>query len=146
MGFRFRKRIKIIPGVALNLTESGVSTTLGGKYGRVTVGKRGITPGASAGGGLYYQGKTRTWTEVKQRQAMGRAQSLNALPVPVVPAPTWPTRRIVKYLLIAAVLVIGGVLAIAYFEEIKAGFLMLAALLFRGWGNKPRKNGQGGYG
>lgn len=31
MGFRFRKRFKIIPGIWLNLSKSGVSTSIGGK-------------------------------------------------------------------------------------------------------------------
>jgi Protein of unknown function (DUF4236) len=31
MGFRFRKRIKIIPGVWFNLSKSGISTSIGGK-------------------------------------------------------------------------------------------------------------------
>lgn len=31
MGFRFRKRFKIIPGIWLNLSKSWVSTSIGGK-------------------------------------------------------------------------------------------------------------------
>lgn len=31
MGFRFRKRIKIIPGLSFNLSKSGISTSIGGK-------------------------------------------------------------------------------------------------------------------
>ncbi len=31
MGFRFRKRVKIIPGLWFNLSKSGVSTSIGGK-------------------------------------------------------------------------------------------------------------------
>ena len=31
MGFRFRKRIKIIPGLWFNLSKSGISTSVGGK-------------------------------------------------------------------------------------------------------------------
>jgi uncharacterized protein DUF4236 len=31
MGFRFQKRIRILPGVRINLSKSGVSTSLGGK-------------------------------------------------------------------------------------------------------------------
>ena len=31
MGFRFQKRIRILPGVRLNISKSGVSTSLGGK-------------------------------------------------------------------------------------------------------------------
>lgn len=39
MGLRFRKRIKILPGVYINLSKSGVSTSLGGKG--LTVNLRG---------------------------------------------------------------------------------------------------------
>lgn len=38
MGFRFQKRIKILPGVSINLSKSGVSTSLGVKGARVTLG------------------------------------------------------------------------------------------------------------
>ena len=31
MGLRFRKRIKILPGLWLNLSKSGISTSIGGK-------------------------------------------------------------------------------------------------------------------
>ncbi len=31
MGLRFRKRIKILPGLWLNLSKSGISTSVGGK-------------------------------------------------------------------------------------------------------------------
>ena len=38
MGFRFQKRIKILPGVTLNLSKSGISTSLGPKGAKVTIG------------------------------------------------------------------------------------------------------------
>src|SRR5690606_39284991 len=41
MSFRFRKRIKIIPGIYLNLSKSGVSTTIGPRGASVSIGKRG---------------------------------------------------------------------------------------------------------
>ncbi|ELL0157605.1 DUF4236 domain-containing protein, partial [Escherichia coli] len=31
MGFRFRKRIRIAPGLAINISKSGVSTSIGPK-------------------------------------------------------------------------------------------------------------------
>ncbi|WP_407933078.1 DUF4236 domain-containing protein, partial [Herbiconiux daphne] len=31
MGFRFRKSVKIMPGVRLNFSKSGMSTSIGGK-------------------------------------------------------------------------------------------------------------------
>lgn len=38
MGFRFQKRLKIMPGVTLNLSKSGVSTSVGTKGARATFG------------------------------------------------------------------------------------------------------------
>lgn len=35
MAWKFRKRIKIVPGVTINLSRSGVSTTIGTKGGSV---------------------------------------------------------------------------------------------------------------
>lgn len=42
MGFRFRKRIKIAPGLHLNLSKSGVSASIGGKGATINVGKKGV--------------------------------------------------------------------------------------------------------
>lgn len=41
MGFRFRKSVKIMPGVRLNISKSGFSTTIGGRGASVNVGKSG---------------------------------------------------------------------------------------------------------
>lgn len=38
MGFRFQKRIKILPGVSVNLSKSGISTSVGPQGAKVTVG------------------------------------------------------------------------------------------------------------
>ncbi len=38
MAFRFQKRIKLLPGVTINLSKSGVSTSLGVKGARITKG------------------------------------------------------------------------------------------------------------
>lgn len=38
MGFRFQKRIKVLPGITLNLSKKGVSTSVGVKGARATVG------------------------------------------------------------------------------------------------------------
>lgn len=37
-GFRFRKTISILPGVRINLSKSGASTSLGGRGATVNVG------------------------------------------------------------------------------------------------------------
>lgn len=41
MGFRFQKRIKILPGVTINLSKSGVSTSVGPRGAKLNFGKRG---------------------------------------------------------------------------------------------------------
>lgn len=58
MGLIFRKRIKIMPGVKLNLSKSGVSTTIGGKGGSFNIGKRGAFVNAGIPGtGVSYRAK-----------------------------------------------------------------------------------------
>ena len=41
MGFRFRRSIKILPGVRLNFGKRGISTSIGIRGAHVTVGKTG---------------------------------------------------------------------------------------------------------
>ena len=41
MGFRFRKSIRILPGVRLNLNKSGISTSIGAPGATVNISKRG---------------------------------------------------------------------------------------------------------
>ena len=41
MGWGFRKSIKLAPGVRLNLSKSGISTSLGGRGATVNIGRKG---------------------------------------------------------------------------------------------------------
>jgi hypothetical protein len=41
MGLRFRKSVRIAPGVRINLSKSGGSVSVGGRGASVNVGKRG---------------------------------------------------------------------------------------------------------
>jgi hypothetical protein len=53
--WRFRKRINIMPGVSINLSKTGVSTTLGVKGLHSNISKRGVRTTVSAPGtGLSY--------------------------------------------------------------------------------------------
>lgn len=56
MGFRFQKRISILPGVRLNLSKSGASWSVGPRGASVNIGKRGVygTVGIP-GSGLSYR-------------------------------------------------------------------------------------------
>ncbi len=61
MGFRFRKTFKIVPGVKLNLTKSGISTSIGSRGLTVNLknGQAKTTLGVP-GTGLSYSTSTRT--------------------------------------------------------------------------------------
>jgi hypothetical protein len=54
--FRFRKSMSVLPGVKVNLSKTGVSTTLGGKGATLNVGhgKKMVTLGIP-GTGLSYR-------------------------------------------------------------------------------------------
>jgi len=42
MGFRFRKKIRIAPGIAINISKSGVSTSIGRNGATTNISKRGV--------------------------------------------------------------------------------------------------------
>lgn len=53
--FRFRRTIKIAPGVRLNISKTGVSTSVGVRGANVTFGRRGTTSTVGIpGSGLSY--------------------------------------------------------------------------------------------
>ncbi len=58
MAWSFRKRVKVLPGLWLNFSKSGISTTIGAKGASMNFGKRGIygTVGIP-GTGLYKREK-----------------------------------------------------------------------------------------
>ena len=58
MGFRFQKRISILPGVRINLSKSGASASLGPRGADVNIGRDGVTANAGIPGtGLSYRQK-----------------------------------------------------------------------------------------
>lgn len=58
MGLYFRKRIKILPGVHMNVSKSGTSWSIGPRGAKVNFGKRGtyVTTGIP-GTGIYSRTK-----------------------------------------------------------------------------------------
>jgi len=58
MGFRFRKRIKIIPGLWLNASQSGLSASIGGHGLTANISKKGVRETVGLPGtGISYQTK-----------------------------------------------------------------------------------------
>jgi tetratricopeptide (TPR) repeat protein len=87
MGFRFWRRVGIMPGVTLNLSKSGGSLSFGGRGAKFTIGPRGTRATVGIPGtGLFY-----TTTSSKGRPGRKRSASTSAPPLP--PAPAAPTAR-----------------------------------------------------
>jgi Protein of unknown function (DUF4236) len=58
MGFRFQKRISVLPGVKVNLSKTRISTTIGGKGAGINIGPDGkpmVTVGIPGTGMSYRQ-------------------------------------------------------------------------------------------
>ena len=56
MGFRFNKRIKLAPGLSLNLGKRGASVSIGPRGLKTTIGKRGVKHSVGLPGtGMRYE-------------------------------------------------------------------------------------------
>src|ERR1700749_3116612 len=61
MGFRFQKRISILPGLRINLSKSGASASVGPRGADVNIGRNGVTTNAGIPGtGLSYRSRLGT--------------------------------------------------------------------------------------
>jgi hypothetical protein len=55
VGFRFYRRVRLFPGVSVNLSRSGPSLSLGVRGAHVTFGRRGVTRTVGVPGtGVFY--------------------------------------------------------------------------------------------
>jgi len=90
MGFRFRKRIKIAPGVHINLSKSGVSTTLGKPGASINIGKKGTRGTVGLPGtGLSYSSQLSQPATSRKRKQSSAPPDLN-LPPNLPPSPAQP--------------------------------------------------------
>lgn len=72
MGFRFWRRIKVFPGVTLNLSKSGASVSVGPRGAKLTAGPSGArATGGIPGTGLFYTEKLGTPERKKRRSHKG---------------------------------------------------------------------------
>lgn len=75
MGMRFRRSVKIMPGVRINFSKSGMSTTIGPKGASVNIGKKGAYLNTGIPGtGLYMREKI-GGGQAKTRQASSTSTS-----------------------------------------------------------------------
>ena len=75
MGFRFRKSIKLLPGIRLNLSKSGVSASIGRPGATINISERGNrgTVGIPGTGMSYSEQLSRRRTTPKQAQEQNAA-------------------------------------------------------------------------
>lgn len=76
MGLYFRKRIKILPGVHMNVSKSGTSWSIGPRGAKVNFGKRGtyVTTGIP-GTGIYSRTKVCNNNMSNHRTQLNNADS-----------------------------------------------------------------------
>lgn len=73
---RFRKSVKVMPGVRLNFSKSGVSTSIGGRGGTVNLSRRGVRSTASIPGtGLSWSSKS-GWAEDRRSNPIEEVDNL----------------------------------------------------------------------
>jgi hypothetical protein len=109
MGWRFRQSFKVIPGVRLNLSKSGLSCSIGGAPLTMNIGPRGVYGTASIPGtGLSYRQRFSAGSETLSPTPAATvlppsadAHSLPAVPSPVptpgsfsVPVGTMPVQEV----------------------------------------------------
>ena len=88
MGFRFRRSVRILPGVRINLSGSGASVSLGGRGFRYTIGPKGtrVTAGIP-GTGI-------SWTEYTPHSKARRLNAPEVLDSSPVFDPTIPSNHV----------------------------------------------------
>jgi len=80
MAFRFSRRIKIAPGISLNIGKSGFSTSIGPRGAKLTIGRRGISQSLGIPGtGLSWRHQI---TPARQRSAAQQARGLKLSDLP----------------------------------------------------------------
>jgi len=85
MGFRFSKRIKILPGVSINLSKSGVSASVGPRGAKINIGKRGVRANVGLPGtGMSYSTKLSSFDD--RGNDTSESYSSPASPPPAAPA------------------------------------------------------------
>lgn len=84
MGFRFRKSVKLFPGIRINLSKSGASLSVGGKGLTTNFSKRGVTTTVGIpGSGISFTSttapaKTQTYKSMQISPIQANAQLENS--------------------------------------------------------------------
>lgn len=73
MGFRFRKTIRLLPGVRLNISKGGFSTSIGRPGATINVGKRGVR------GTVGLPGSGLSYSDMIVKRGQGKIRSTHAI-------------------------------------------------------------------
>ncbi len=80
MGFRFRKRVRVMPGIYLNLGKNGISTTIGPRGANINIGKGGVYLNTGIPGtGLSYREKLFAGKPNNSNPALGNEEPVDAV-------------------------------------------------------------------
>lgn len=88
MGFRFRKSVKLFPGVRINFSNRGVSSTIGKRGASINVSKRGVrgTVGIPGSGLSYSEMIVRNGKKPRNSRNTQSANPQLTNPLPVSPS------------------------------------------------------------
>lgn len=100
MGFRFRKTIKLFPGVRINLGKSGVSTSIGRRGATLNISKRGTR------GTVRVPGTGVSFTE--KLSDASRQEIDHQTPTTTVKSGSWVTWSFVVVVLVFVALTVFG--------------------------------------
>lgn len=90
MPWKFRKSIKIAPGIKINLSKSGLSTTVGKKGASVNLGKKGVkTTVGIPGTGISHTSKVGGGLDQTPVRKKSSCCSLFVLPIILLPVLLW---------------------------------------------------------
>lgn len=106
MGFRFHHSIRLLPGMRLNLSKSGISTSVGTRGAWLTFGKRGTraTVGIPGTGISYSETLPRN-----QQQTEHQERVQDAAPPTATSSRTW----LILLILLATAGLIGWLIGVA---------------------------------
>lgn len=94
MGFRFRRSIRLLPGVRLNLSKGTPSLSVGPRGLTANIGRRGVrTTVGLPGSGLSYTSRTTPWGGGDEAGQAPRQLPGQQLPGHQLPGEAAPPRR-----------------------------------------------------
>lgn len=127
MSVNFRKRVKVVPGINLNFSKKGVSTSIGPQGAKININKHGAYASTSIPGtGIYSRQKITTWDQTQSRRKTNKSNTSNVSLLFFVP--TFAIIAIAFALLMSGHFLYALLTIIIGFILLIVGFLFLPSL------------------